>query len=173
MAYFVSWKGYPASENCWVSEGDAGYASSSRSTTKWLTTESSRNAQDLIDEFWKRRKAEKKARKPIETKATSKGRKAATKDDGSDADSAVASKKRGRKSNVRDSDAERPLKRKTKDSNKDSDFAARMNPPDSDEDAPIGNMKRYMTVPSWEHLVAEIDTVERTDNGNLDVYFRL
>jgi hypothetical protein len=174
MAYFVSWKGYPESENCWVSENDAGCANSSCLTMKWLTTESFRNAQDLIDDFWKKRKGDKKMRKPVEMKTPSKGRKSAAKDDGSDADSAAAPKKRGRKSNVRDSDAdntERPSRKKAKDSNK-GDFT-RTNPPDSEEDAPIGNMKKYMTVPSWEHLVADIDTVERTDNGSLDVYFRL
>jgi len=42
-----------------------------------------------------------------------------------------------------------------------------------DDDAPIGDMKKYLKIATWEHLVQEIDTVERTPKGQLEVYFRL
>jgi len=37
----------------------------------------------------------------------------------------------------------------------------------------IGDMKQYMTTPSWEHMIQTVDTVERADDGHLDVYFTL
>ncbi|KZP01897.1 hypothetical protein CALVIDRAFT_21070 [Calocera viscosa TUFC12733] len=48
-AYFVSWKGYPAEENSWVSQEDAG------------------NAMELIEEYWKTR-PKKEAAKPSSNK---------------------------------------------------------------------------------------------------------
>lgn len=38
---------------------------------------------------------------------------------------------------------------------------------------PVGNMKGYLQIASWEHLVDTVDTVERDIDGELIVYFTL
>lgn len=45
-----------------------------------------------------------------------------------------------------------------------------------DEDVteePYASMKRWSDATSWEHLVDHIDTVEKTEDGKLYVYFQL
>jgi len=37
---------------------------------------------------------------------------------------------------------------------------------------PVGDMKKHMSIPSWEGLIKNVDTVER-DEGELWVYFTL
>lgn len=45
---------------------------------------------------------------------------------------------------------------------------------EENEDAEdLGTMDRWMDAPSWEHLVDTIDTVERTQENELFVYFTL
>ena len=139
-----------------------------------------RNAQDLIDEFWKKKKAENKARKSIDQKPLSKPRKSTGKEESLGSTSAT---KRGRKSRTKDSDDEdvvdKPKKKLRDGKNNSSKRRKATQPPTSrgdttaDEDIPIGDMKNFMTVPSWEHIVASVDTVEQTEDGGLDVYFRL
>lgn len=41
------------------------------------------------------------------------------------------------------------------------------------EDSSYVDMKKWENAPSWEHLVDHIDTVERTEDGKLFVYFQL
>ena len=44
---------------------------------------------------------------------------------------------------------------------------------DVEEEPTYVDMKKWASAPSWEHLVHHIDTVERTDDGKLYVYFQL
>jgi chromobox protein 1/chromobox protein 5 len=93
-------------------------------------------------------------------------------DDASDAEgSASVAKKRGRKSvseKPADKDDERPTKKARKASEKKA--PARESP--SAQQEIIGDMQNHMTVPSWDHLVDKVDTVERVDD-TLFVYFTL
>lgn len=43
--------------------------------------------------------------------------------------------------------------------------------PDSDDE--VGNMNVHLHIPSWEHLIESVDTVERDSDGELIVYFTL
>jgi chromobox protein 1 len=135
----------------------------------------------LIEEYWRNKK--KTGRKSLDPKPKTPskgGRKSMIKDDSSEAESAsVANKKRGRKSKApKDSDVEMeeevPAKKKSRKSNGN----AKANSPQFfgepiDDSVPYGNMGKWMTTKSWEHIVKIVDTVERTDSGGLDVYFTL
>lgn len=44
---------------------------------------------------------------------------------------------------------------------------------DDAEDEDLGTMDKWMDAPSWEHIVETIDTVERTKQNELYVYFTL
>jgi hypothetical protein len=44
---------------------------------------------------------------------------------------------------------------------------------EEEEDITVGSMKKHMTIPSWENLVETIDTIERGDDQNLYVYFKM
>jgi hypothetical protein len=137
----------------------------------------------LIEEYWRNQK-KKGNRKSLEAKSKSPakgGRKSLTKDDSSEpgSASAPAQKKRGRKTKpVKEgSDVEMdevPAKKKPRKAN----GAARATSPEYfgeaiDDTVPIGNMDKWMTTKSWEHIVRVVDTVERTEGGDLDVYFQL
>ncbi|KAG6884183.1 hypothetical protein C0993_000558 [Termitomyces sp. T159_Od127] len=43
--------------------------------------------------------------------------------------------------------------------------------PLEDEVGISGDMSAYLSVPSWEHLVDTVDTVERAPDGTLNIYF--
>ncbi|KAF9460554.1 hypothetical protein BDZ94DRAFT_1169461 [Collybia nuda] len=156
MGYFVKWKGYPNSENSWVDEQDAG------------------NADDLIAQYWKTHSKTKKApRKSVDAKTPKSGRKSTVPEDGSDRETSLP-KKRGRKSHVKaDSDAENGndveetrATKKSRKNTKESETPAT-------EVSDIGDMKQYMSVTSWEKLIASVDTIEREEDGSLTVYFAL
>lgn len=70
--------------------------------------------------------------------------------------SASAATKKGRKSAVQ------PARQ-----NKDDDAM------DEDPVQEFGDMRKWKDTPSWEHLVDHIDTVEKTEDGKLWVYFQL
>ncbi|KAJ7308533.1 hypothetical protein DFH08DRAFT_719770 [Mycena albidolilacea] len=148
IGYLVSWKGYGPEHNSWVAEDDAG------------------NATLLIKAFWDKKKSSPK--KGAEAKRPRKS----VADDASDAEgSASVAKKRGRKSvseKPADKDDERPTKKPRKASEKKA--PARESP--SVQQEIIGDMQNHMTVPSWDHLVDKVDTVERVDD-TLFVYFTL
>jgi len=78
--YLVSWKGYEAEHNSWVNEDDAG------------------NAEDLIKEFWAKRRQEDKRKKTSRKSEpiTSGKRKSVDKDTSSPAESTSAKRGRGR-----------------------------------------------------------------------------
>jgi len=148
----------------------------------WLTA--TRNAQELIDEFWnKRRKDKAAARKsePIKSRPKSvtakPSRKSLAQESSPEVVEAPAStKKRGRprKSGV-DSDVEVQAgsdEPRVKKKSRKSDGANRKaDKPDSEDE--VGNMNIHLHVPSWEHLIESVDTVERDSDGELIVYFTL
>lgn len=82
-------------------------------------------------------------------------------------------KKRGRKSQARESEDEQSkpdkgVKRKRSQSvANDSEVVM--------DDELVGNMSKYRTVADWDHLVDTVDTVELADfeTKKLHVYFRL
>ena len=84
-----------------------------------------------------------------------------------------AGRKRGRKSIAReDSDEEdapttsRSAKKAKKQTNN-----GRTDSPELDAD--LSSMNTYMHLNSWEDIVSSVDTVERTGDGKLFVYFTL
>ncbi|KII87284.1 hypothetical protein PLICRDRAFT_163314 [Plicaturopsis crispa FD-325 SS-3] len=164
--YFVKWKNYGHEHNSWVDEQDAG------------------NAADLIAAFWQRQKKEKRA-------SVAKGEAKPRKSTGaarasSERASSSAPKKRKAKSAKEDSDvemdqeeeAEKPRKKGKVTSSRRSVGAktqtkAKADASSDDEAEEFGNMKAYVGIPTWEHLVQSVDTVERTDDNALVVYFTL
>lgn len=102
-----------------------------------------------------------------------------TKEEDSEAGSASAApKKRGKKPKAnQDSDVEMEEASSKKKSRKSNGNARSTSPqyygePINDS-VPYGNMRKWMTTKSWEHMVDVVDTVERTESGGLDVYFTL
>lgn len=103
--------------------------------------------------------------------------------DAGDAKDAKDAKKRGRKSRdaeLADSDDEdASTRKKLRKSNGASASAAKTKSKkqveeyDSDDTLDPGRMTEYMTIPDWEPLVNIVDTVERSDDGDLYVYFSL
>jgi len=161
IGYFVKWKGYGESENSWVDEADAG------------------NAENLINEFWKKNPSRKRAAaKPKPKTSPQKPRKSAARDNSSDIGS-TSMKKRGRKSVGKvDSDdgmdvdevvEARPPKKAKK--NVANAKANRSESPDMEERV-VQNMDRYMDKLNWESLVKQVDTVERVGDS-LMVFFSL
>jgi hypothetical protein len=148
----------------------------------------------LVDAYWKKHsKKDKASRKSLDArpKPGSKipTKKSLAKDDDSEVGSASVVKKRGRPKAKKDDtdaeDSEAPKKKPRKSngaeasskkgaaSKKTLEASQDDEDQEMDDDTPIGDMQKYMKVPSWEHLVEAIDTVERTAKGELDVYFRL
>ncbi|PSR82590.1 hypothetical protein PHLCEN_2v6023 [Hermanssonia centrifuga] len=171
MGYLVKWKNYTEEHNSWVNEDDAA------------------NAQNLIDIYWKRRSKAKKAARKSETKSiTSSARKRKSSPAVSEAESVPAAKKRGRPSKAKseravsdedDQALEVPKKgRGSLPARKGTSTAKKNTKPASDamdEDEPEDyvDMSKNKNIATWEHLVDHIDTVERTEEGKLWVYFRL
>lgn len=140
VGFFVKWKGYGDNENSWVDENDAG------------------NAEDLIKDFWSRKKNRKQ-----ETK-TKRGRKStATMDEESDdlGSVSVAPKKKGRKPKART------------DTEEIEETDTRVSKKDDDQDVVMSDMGNYDSWPSWEDLIRSIDTIEKDDSGKIQVYFTL
>ncbi|KAG6820406.1 hypothetical protein H0H93_000913 [Arthromyces matolae] len=153
IGYFVKWKGYDDSENSWVDENDAG------------------NATSLIEDFWRRnpKKASKTGRKSLDAKATQKPGKPAPSEEIEESAS-VATKKRGRKSqaDIDENSRDRTTKKSKKNGAKPETLS-----PTPDQVPDIGNMNQYMSIVSWEDLVDSVETVERTPDDKLMVYFTL
>ncbi|KAF8273206.1 hypothetical protein EI94DRAFT_1716891 [Lactarius quietus] len=170
IGYFVKWKGYGDEENSWVDERDAG------------------GAKELISDYWSRhgkKKGEKAGRKsdvrskasprrpvapsvepssePISTATKKRSRlrqKARAESADEDAEEDTRSRKRGRKSNG--------ISRKSSPSPASSDEAH-----PSPELLEPSTIKKWGNLPSWERHIQTIDTVERTDDGDLFIYFKL
>lgn len=168
IGYLCKWKGYPDEENSWVDERDAG------------------GAKELIAEFWLRhgkKKGEKAGRKsdartkpsprhpdapsvetssePISTATKKRGRfRQKAREESEDAEDDTRSRKRGRKSNG--------ISRKASPSPASSDKAH-----PSPELLEPSTVKKWGSLPSWERHIQTIDTVEKTDDGDLFIYFKL
>lgn len=145
-----------------------------------------RNARELVDEFWRKNPQKKKVavagRKSVDKKSPKKPRKSTATDDTSDAGE-ISTKKRGRKSSSHkvgsgdemDVDEEKPAKKAKKDSAQPSKTnAKKVNTTSPEEDeVHLGTMKKYMSMASWEGLIKTIDTVERSDDDELKIFFTL
>jgi chromobox protein 5 len=160
--YFVKWKGYPPSENSWVDEQDAP------------------NAHGLIEAYWKKKRHETKGKG---------GRKSTVQED-------TSAKKRGRGRTAEQSDdaeeiqVEAPVKKprkstgsatkaKTTPAKTPAKPANKVAAPNSDDEAmdidddPLVSMEKHMHNPNWERMIKSVQTVERTADDRLAVYFLL
>jgi hypothetical protein len=68
-------------------------------------------------------------------------------------------------------DDEAPVNKKPRKSN-GSKAATKAQQDDREETPPVGDMNRFMNMPSWETMIDTVDTVER-DGDELMVYFTL
>jgi hypothetical protein len=135
-----------------------------------LTAKSRRNAADLITEYWRKHS---KNRKSLDNKPKSRRKSTAR-----EASPEAAPKKRARtkpKEEVVSDSEEAPANKKPKKSNGTTKASPKADVADENEDreVDIGGMDKYRTVPSWDHLISAIDTVERNEQGDLYVYFTL
>ncbi|KAI0064065.1 hypothetical protein BV25DRAFT_1823570 [Artomyces pyxidatus] len=171
LGYFVKWKGFPDEENSWVNEADA------------------ENAKDLITEYWAKRP--KKTGRKSDIKPKAKGSRKSAADESSEAEATPPpTKKRGRgrpsKSAREDSDdeeeeEEKTTKKKGRKSNgaAPSKKAKTTSPAASDNESSPPNalrpstIKKYKDIASWEDLVVRIDTVEKSADDTLLVYFAI
>lgn len=167
FGYFVKWKGYPSEDNSWVHEDDAA------------------NAQDLITKYWenKRRASKGGPRKPADAAKPTAGRKSTTAVEVSREHTPPA-KKRGRpkkgdldgqseEQDASSDDDEARAKKKPRKSQGASAKKVTKQLAEDEEEVTFGSMKKHMTIASWENLVETIDTIERGDEGDLYVYFKI
>ncbi|KAG1817117.1 uncharacterized protein BJ212DRAFT_1350977 [Suillus subaureus] len=167
FGYFVKWKGYPSDDNSWVHEDDAA------------------NAQDLINKYWEnKRKASKGGpRKSTDAGKPKAGRKSAIVEE--PREPTISAKKRSR---PKKADQDEQSEKEQDASSDDDDARAKKKPRKSqgsyakkvakqlaedEEVVTFGSMKKHMTIASWENLVETIDTIERGDEGDLYVYFKI
>ncbi|KAF9244140.1 hypothetical protein BU15DRAFT_42196 [Melanogaster broomeanus] len=125
----------------------------------WVDEMDAGNAQDLIDQFWASKKKESSSSKaPRKSEPTKKHQKSAImpKADNAEAPEEDEEDQRAKKKARKSNGTGRPSKQQ-----------------ESDDDDILGNMRKHMNVASWENLVQSIDTVERTNDGELIVYFTL
>ncbi|KAI0705247.1 hypothetical protein BC835DRAFT_1403795 [Cytidiella melzeri] len=175
IGYLVKWKGYSDEHNSWVKEEDAG------------------NAQDLIDAYWKKRGGKQSTKKPAPRKSDVKAKNSAVLkrhsssamiEDSDGEPPSAPPKKRGRpaKTSISDDDERSAsLSKTTKRLKKSTGSASAKSAPihdiDDDEDeagsVQYTDMKKWKNVPSWDHIVERIETVERTEDDKLVVYFVL
>ncbi|TFK52033.1 hypothetical protein OE88DRAFT_1498418 [Heliocybe sulcata] len=179
IGYLVKWKGYEETENSWVMEADA------------------QNATEAIDAYWDKVKKETKGGRKSDTKGrpalkATKGARGET--PGEDHSSAVKRRRRGTKVQSDDEmDVEEEAPRKTARTSRASttktatpvkQTQTRKKAParsvsageeddsmDEEEDDGRGNMSRYYNKKNWESLIARVDTVERTPDDRLIIYF--
>ncbi len=150
----------------------------------------SRNAKDLIEDFWRRSRKEKKGRKSDGKQLTSKGQKSISARAQSSDVEPVPQKKRGRPPkapalSISDDEEEEEVP-KTK---KVKQVAKRLSVPSSarkpkatvvepeeemEEDEEVfSDIKKLKNADDWSPFVDKIDTIERTTDGTLFVYFLL
>ncbi|TFY83655.1 hypothetical protein EWM64_g359 [Hericium alpestre] len=167
--YLVKWKGFGDEENSWVSEEDAS------------------NAKDLIDEFWARHAKQKKTARVSEAKPA-KGRPPSAKAESPAVEAAPAVKKRGRgrpsktKPETDEEEEAVPAKKKSRPSNGTAakGRTAEASPEEDESETAVPEVtvhpsksKKYKDVANWERFVEKIDTVERSGEDELLVYFRM
>jgi len=175
MGYLVKWKGYGDEHNSWVVQEDAA------------------NAQDLITEFWKQQKREKKGKSKG---TTSRGlpRKSETEEVSTDevppsnkrkkSASGVKSKSGMEEEQEDEPESAKPPAKKTKRSAVKKAKEQTSPPPEEQhsmdvDDEVLAEPAQYMPLDdktrekkSWENLVKSIDTIEYID-GVLKVFFTL
>ncbi|KAI0079104.1 hypothetical protein K474DRAFT_1659601 [Panus rudis PR-1116 ss-1] len=167
--YLVKWKGYGHEDNSWVDENDV-------------------HAEDLKRDYWN---SKKKGRPSAAAKQTpAKGRKStASVHEVSEDEQQAAPPPRKRKTakevdtpEIEDEEEEEaPKPKKTKTAPRKSNTtkgrkSTQKEPspePEGPDDEDLGNMTKWHHLETWEHIVESIDTVERTDDGELYVYFTL
>ncbi|KAI0358009.1 hypothetical protein OH77DRAFT_1518764 [Trametes cingulata] len=164
IGYLVKWKGYGEEHNSWVDENDA------------------EGAKDLIAEFWKKHKKNGRKSEP-KSKPGAQPRKSSVKDADSDVEEVAPTKKRGRPkaapAHESEEEEEDKQTRKQKKPRKSTGSATKASNRKSNADAldedgqTYVDMRKWKDAASWEHLIKSIDTVERTDDGDLYVYFTL
>jgi len=172
IGYLVKWKNYPDEENSWVDERDAA------------------GAKELITEYWSRqgkKKGEKAGRKS-EPKPKAATRRPVAASVESTPEPAQGTKKRGRdrqkaKPSSDDEGAEEEEDTRSKKRGRRSNgITRRVSPsptPSSEMASPVveliepSTIKKWGNLPSWERHIEAIDTVERTDDGDLVIYFKL
>ncbi|KAG0698222.1 hypothetical protein DFH29DRAFT_942360 [Suillus ampliporus] len=165
FGYFVKWIGYPSEDNSWVHEDDAA------------------NAQDLIKKYWEnKRKASKGPRKSIDVGKTKAGRKSTTVEEPREPTPPAKKRSRPKKADQEQSEKEQEAssdnddaraKKKPRKSQGASAKKVNKQLADDEEEIAIGSMKKHLTIASWENLVETIDTIERGEDGNLYVYFKI
>ncbi|KAF9025349.1 hypothetical protein BDZ89DRAFT_1161785 [Hymenopellis radicata] len=161
--YWVKWKNYDDKFNTWVSEEDAG------------------NAQELIDEFWRKRR-EEKAKDP---------KKKRSRPSNGDSASARGSAKRSRKqSTAMDEDDEEEVDTQPKKARSTStkattkstttnaarkSTAKQQSPSEAAVDIlEISHVVQYKDLKNWDKVVEEITTVERdVESQQLYIFFTL
>lgn len=180
LGYLVKWKGYGEEHNSWVREDDAA------------------NAQALVAAYWKEhghragKKPGPRKSEPKSKVSTAQKRNSPVVADESDAEPAPP-KKRGRQSKQSVSDDEQPASTsKTAQKGRKSTGgggsgsisttsrkhsavrgARKNSDPEEEEETQFASMKKWKQAPSWAHLVHHVETVERTRDGDLKVYFVL
>jgi hypothetical protein len=136
----------------------------------------------LIAEYWKKHKKEK-GRKSLDVKPPKAGRKSMTAREKSPELGSSAATKRRKSQIVTESDQEngddddKPAGKKRKSTGTTTQStskkaARKIEDEIVGDDLVIGDMTPYMNVADWDHLISNIDTVERSDNSLL-VYFTL
>lgn len=190
MGYYVKWKGYEEDSNTWVDEQDAGYAILRALTTMLTPLNNISNAEDLIKAYWLKvnKHPSKGGRKSLDPKPKASSssaiaksnRKSISKDTTSPEAESISTKKRGRKSKAdtpmamdEDEDDVAPIKKKSRSAMSNVGKSKREVDEKMDLAGPVGNMNKWMTTKSWEHIVDTIDTVENSPDGKLMVYFTL
>ncbi|KAG1738898.1 uncharacterized protein EDB91DRAFT_1137250 [Suillus paluster] len=164
--YFVKWKGYPPEDNSWVHEDDAA------------------NAQDLIKKYWEnKRKASKGGpRKSTDPAKTKSGRKSIAAEEPREPTPPAKKRSRPKKAEQEQSEKEQEAssdaddaraKKKPRKSQGASAKKVNIQLAEDEEMVSFGSMKKHMTIASWENLVETVDTIERGEDGNLFVYFKI
>lgn len=148
----------------------------------------SRGAKELISEYWSRQGKKKgdKAGRKSDPKPKVPTRRPAVLSVESTPERTPAPKKRGRpraKPDSGDESAEEEEDtRSRKKGRKSNGTTRKVSPsptPSSDRASPIVELlepsaiKKWGDLPSWEKHIEVIDTVERTEEGNLFIYFKL
>ncbi|KAG1898583.1 uncharacterized protein F5891DRAFT_1042621 [Suillus fuscotomentosus] len=167
FGYFVKWKGYSPEDNSWVHEDDAV------------------NAQDLITKYWEnKRKASKGGpRKSMDTGKPKTSRKSTVIEEPREPTPPAKKRSRPKKADQEErsekaqeatsDDDEARAKKKPRKSQGASAKKVTKQVAEDEEVVTFGSMKKHMTIASWENLVETIDTIERGDEGDLYVYFKI
>jgi hypothetical protein len=146
----------------------------------------SSNAADLIKKYWDNKR---KASKGGPRKSTDTGKAKPTRKSTAAQETRESTPPAKKRSRPQKDEQEQSEKEQEASSNGDNDDARAKKKPrksqgasakkakkqlaDDGEEVAVGNMKKHMTIASWENLIDTIDTIERDDDGELYVYFKM